>query len=308
MGARRLRRDERAAAAPRRAIRRSFVCPSRNTFSLAHTLNAQVAVDTRAQCCAATGDGRGAQQCSVYESGKQPPRAGRARCVCDCRVESYALCCSLLLTCGGLPDACVAVRLVPARLLLVSRRAAHGGVRLRAGGDGRDAVAVSYCCCQRVPVQKQIAVRDATCCARNGATTLTGLDVAAMTTGRNPARIIPPASFGPPSVLLRQPTRLPSSPLSKQLSTPTHFHALSPLLFLSPHLPSRPCQAHLRWRRWCSISHSTGRPTGSTSRSARTHFLEKNSRPSSQHAAAHRHRKAALSAQQEGTGRAASWR
>ena len=169
----------------------------------------------------------------------------RVRLPVKCTLK-YALCCSLLLTCGGLPDACVAVRLVPARLLLVSGRAAHGGVRLRAGGDAGVLLQSVTAAVNACPVQKQTAVRGAACCVRNGATTLTGLDVAAMTTGRNSARIIPPASFGPPSVLLRQPTRLSPSSLLEQLAPPTHFHTLSPLLFLSPHLPSRPCQAHLR--------------------------------------------------------------
>jgi len=56
---------------------------------------------------------------------------------------------------------------------------------------------------------------------RNGATTLTGLDVAAMTTGRNPARITPPASFGPPSVLLR-PANASVSLVVVRAFVPTH--------------------------------------------------------------------------------------
>jgi len=213
----------------------------RNTLSLAHTLNAQVTVDARAQCCAATGGWQGStavQHIRIWQAA-----AASWQGALRVRLPSvkYALCCSLLLTCGGLPDACVAVRLVPARLLLVSGRAAHGGVRLRAGGDAGVLLQSVTAAVNACPVPKQIAVRDATCCVRDGATTLTGLDVAAMTTGRNPARIIPPASFGPPSVLLRQPTRLPTSPLPEQLShprasTPSRHSSSSPRLSHRDHV------------------------------------------------------------------------
>jgi len=47
----------------------------RNTLSLAHTLNACVAVDARAQHCAATGHGSEAEQCSVYELSRRPRAA-----------------------------------------------------------------------------------------------------------------------------------------------------------------------------------------------------------------------------------------